>query len=127
MKAGPMLFDIFSSKKQKQEATNVAQQVQTDVDDTVEVQHELSPEMLAKLDKLKKIQSVVSDFEASINQAKSTSSRSESSLASVHDLLRTAEQDITKNARLVSENETIRGQLQLTEERLDETKADIDD
>jgi len=122
-----MLFDIFSSKKQKQEATNVAQQVQTDVDDTVEVQHELSPEMLAKLDKLKKIQSVVSDFETSINQAKSTSSRSESSLASVHDLLRTAEQDITKNARLVSENETIRGQLQLTEERLDETKADIDD
>lgn len=122
-----MLFDIFSSKKQKQETVSEAQQVQANVDDAVEVQRELSPEMLAKLEKLKKIQSVVSDFETSINQAKSTSSRSESSLASVHDLLRTAEQDITKNARLVSENETIREQLQLTEERLDEAKSDIDD
>lgn len=121
-----MLFDIFSSKKQVKEAKTETQPVESNSDDGVEMQRELSPEMLAKLDKLKKIQSVVSDFETSISQAKSTSSRSETSLASVHDLLRTAEQDITKNARLVAENEDVREQLQITEERLDEAKADID-
>lgn len=121
-----MLFDIFSSKKQVKEAKTETQPVESNSDDVVEMQRELSPEMLAKLDKLKKIQSVVSDFETSISQAKSTSSRSETSLASVHDLLRTAEQDITKNARLVAENEDVREQLQITEERLDEAKADID-
>lgn len=122
-----MLFDIFSSKKPTQETSNEIEAMQTNGDDAAESQTELSPDMLAKLDKLKKIQSVVSDFETSINQAKSSSSRSESSLASVHDLLRTAEQDITKNARLVNENETVREQLQLTEERLEEAKTDISD
>lgn len=121
-----MFFDLFSSKKQSQNVLpndNVADGAQSGA---VEVQAELSPEMLAKMEKLKKIQSVVSDFETSINQAKSSSSRSESSLASVHDLLRTAEQDITKNARLVTENEDLREQLRNTNIQLEAVKADVD-
>ncbi len=121
-----MFLDIFSSKKQSPNIPfddNLSDNVDNN---SIEVQQQLSPEMLAKLEKLKKIQSVVSDFETSINQAKSSSSRSESSLASVHDLLRTAEQDITKNARLVGENEELREELQLSNQRLEAAQADID-
>jgi len=76
--------------------------------------------------KLKQIQSVVSDFETSITEARTSSSRSESSLASVHDLLRTAEQDITRNARLAAENEEFREQLRAAESLLSEAVTDID-
>ena len=121
-----MFFDIFSNKKQSQ--TELVENVQLDSESKLSVESlpELSPEMIAKMEKLKKIQAVVSDFETSINQARTSSHRSESSLASVHDLLRTAEQDITKNARLVEENESIREQLQISNERLEEAKIELD-
>lgn len=121
-----MLFDLFSSKKELQDEFADNAELQNEAGDVGEPVNELSPEMLAKMEKLKKIQSVVTDFETSITEARTSSSRSESSLASVHDLLRTAEQDITKNARLVAENEEIRGQLQATETLLAEAVTDID-
>ncbi len=118
-----MFLDIFASKKQSPEVSDNKDLAE---DASAESQQELSPEMVAKLEKLKKIQSVVSDFETSISQAKTSSSRSETSLASVHDLLRTAEQDITKNARLVSENETLRDQLLEANKGLETAQAEID-
>lgn len=123
-KGVPIFFDLFASKTQSPNTTPNEQAVDQG-DDSAEFQQELSPEMLAKLEKLKKIQSVVTDFETSISQAKTSSSRSESSLASMHDLLRTAEQDIAKNARLVSENETLREQLQEVNKGLVAAQADI--
>ena len=109
-----MIFDIFSTKAKRAQPNNSSylEDEEAVIPDELQEHLDLSPEMQMKLDKLKKIQSVFSEFEHSINEAKSTSSRSESNFASVHDLLRTAEQDITKNARLVGENEELRQQLQ---------------
>lgn len=87
---------------------------------------ELSPDILAKMDKLNKIEAVVLDFEASISQTKTSSTRSESSLTSVHDFLHIAKQDITNNARLLSENASLRDELQSTEAKLHEATEDID-
>ena len=123
-----MLFDLFSKKKpESTEELEMSEDFDlSDVSSAGSVEPRISPEMQEKLDRLKKIQSVVSDFETSISQAKTTSTRSETSLASVHELLKTAEQDINRNALLVDENETLRLQLQMRSKELDATLHELD-
>jgi len=123
------MFNLFSKKTKSEPAEVEADEVSAEAENVNEAQENiitLTPQQKQKLEKLKRIQDVVDDFETSITQAKSSSSRSESSLASVHELLRTAEQDIEKNARLSAENEQLRQELQNILSRLDAANVEID-
>jgi len=123
------MFNLFSKKTKSESVEIKDEETSTDGENAAEAQENiisLTPQQKQKLEKLKRIQDVVDDFETSITQAKSSSSRSESSLASVHELLRTAEQDIEKNARLSAENEQLRQELQNILARLDTANVELD-